>query len=55
MAVRPNELARRYGRDADKLRHDIDPEDLSEWQFDLVMAATAFAEERTAKMEVSEE
>jgi hypothetical protein len=53
--VRPSELAWRYGCDADRLRDDINPEDLSEWQFDLVMAAIAFAEERMARMRIPEE
>lgn len=50
--VRPNELAWRYGCDADRLRDDINPEDLSEWQFDLVMAALAVCRERTARMRI---
>lgn len=53
--VRPSELARRYGCDADRLRDDINPEDLSEWQFDLVMAAIGFADERMARMRIPEE
>ena len=53
--VRPSELAWRYGCDADRLRDDINPEDLSEWQFDLVMAAIAFAEEHMARMRTPEE
>jgi hypothetical protein len=52
--VRPSELAWRYGCDADLLRDDINPEDLSEWQFDLVMAAIALAEERMARMSTPE-
>jgi hypothetical protein len=52
--VRSSELARRYGCDADRLRDDINPEDLSEWQFDLVMAAIAFAEERVGRMRIPE-
>jgi hypothetical protein len=53
--VRPSELAWRYGCDADRLRSDINPDDLSEWQFDLVMAAIAFAEEQIARMRIPEE
>jgi len=53
--VRPSDLAWRYACDANRLRDDINPEDLSEWQFDLVMAAIAFAEERTARMRIPEE
>lgn len=53
--VRPSELAWRYGCDAEKLRDDINPEDLSGWRFDLVMVAIAFAGERTARMRIPEE
>lgn len=53
--VRPDELAWRCGCDADRLRDDINPEDLSDWQFDLVSAALAICEERTARMTIPEE
>ena len=53
--VRPTELAARYGFDADQLRDDINPEDLNDRQFDLVMAAIRLCEERTGQVTVPEE
>jgi hypothetical protein len=53
--VRPSELAARYGFDADKLRDDINPEDLNDRQFDLVMAAVRLCEERMSGTTVPEE
>src|SRR5438132_106185 len=53
--VRPSELAWRYGCDVDRLQGDINPEDLADWQFDLVMAALVVCEERTARMRIPEQ
>ena len=53
--VRPTELAARYGFDADQLRDDINPEDLNDQQFDLVMAAIRLCEERMSGARVPEE
>lgn len=53
--VRPDELAWRYGCDADRLRDAINPDDLSDWQFDLVMEALAICADRTATMTIPEE
>jgi hypothetical protein len=50
--VRPSELAARYGFDADKLRDNVNPEDLNDRQFDLVMAALRLCDERTGQMTV---
>lgn len=52
--VRPSELAGRYGFDADRLRDAIDPEDLSDWQFDLVTVAISICEARMGRMTTPE-
>lgn len=53
--VRPSELAARYGFDADQLRDDINPEDLNDRQFDLVMAAIRLCDERMSGTRIPEE
>jgi hypothetical protein len=53
--VRPGELARRYGCDSDRLHDAVDPDDLSDWQFDLVMAALTVCEETMASIKTPEE
>jgi hypothetical protein len=43
--VTPRELARRHGCDPDRIRADGgDPDDLEDWQRDLIVEAVRFAE-----------
>jgi hypothetical protein len=53
--VRPSELACRYGCNSYQLCDDINPEDLSDWQISLVLAAIDVADERMARMRIPEE
>ena len=53
--VRPDALAWRHECDADRLCDAINPEDLTDWQFGLGLAALAICKDRTARMTIPEE